>query len=844
MKRLVLFLCVILYINTLCGQQKKQQLTESDYNLWSRPILHSVSPKGDWVSYSLNYASGGDTLFLKSPTKSFGFASGRNGRFIQENFWVCLSNDGLHIVNLYTSETRIIKGVNIYDYANKNLVCLSKNKGVKQLSVESLEGNRIFTQDDCTTFELSKTGNLVFNIYKEGHNTIIHFNSKLKKETLAMISNGNIDTFTWSKDENAITFVVKDDKANSLYYFDFKQKKLKKLDKMKIGRIHHVSTYNRPFFSDEGQVFFEVQEQPTIEKEDAVMIYNTADKWTYPMEKDSKGFHRLPKLAMWDSKEDQVQMVTDTLFPYCFLLSKQKQALVYNPKQYAPHNLKNEERDIYILDLKSGKKKLFLARQNDDYGPFSVSPSGKKTAVFKNGHWRIIRQEGVNDCIDCQMPYPVASPSPMNDNLIPEGFAGWSADEKFAVVYDQFDVWKINIETKKAVRLTNGREKNIIFRIKLTQTDINPNNYQLRAQQAIDFEKMIVIKAVKTDFTYSGFFTWSKSSGLTPIVWKNMRIDQFVNKGSETFAWTEETFEQPYEIYSKFADGKALLMGTTNVQHANFNWGKESKINYSALDGTQLTGTLYYPAGYDESKTYPLIVSVYQRQSPFYHQYIAPSLYYSDGFNIPHYLNGGYFVLLPDIVYRVGDPGVAATECILASIDAALSQASINPKKIGLIGHSYGGYETSFAITQTNRFTVAVAGAAPTNFISNYLSLGGPLGVPEAWRYEHFQGRMKKTLFEDMAGYIRNSPVFQAQNVNTPLLSWTGEIDDNVAPEQSIEFHLALRRLNKTNVMLIYKDEGHALLKRENCLDLTSKIKEWFDHYLKDQPIPKWSLPK
>lgn len=196
--------------------------------------------------------------------------------------------------------------------------------------------------------------------------------------------------------------------------------------------------------------------------------------------------------------------------------------------------------------------------------------------------------------------------------------------------------------------------------------------------------------------------------------------------------------------------------------------------------------------------------------------------------------------MLPDITYEIGNVGFSALDCVEAAIKEVKNLSLIDDAKIGLIGHSFGGSETDFIITQSNLFACAVAGAATTNYLSSYLSVAQNLGIPNFFKMEYGQARMKLSPYENMEWYLKNSPVMHAANVNTPLLSWAGLKDPQVEPRQSFEFYMALRRLGKTHIMLAYPNEGHGMEKKENAIDLTTKIEEWFDHYLKGMKAPRW----
>ena len=205
-----------------------------------------------------------------------------------------------------------------------------------------------------------------------------------------------------------------------------------------------------------------------------------------------------------------------------------------------------------------------------------------------------------------------------------------------------------------------------------------------------------------------------------------------------------------------------------------------------------------------------------------------------DGWNTTNFTSEGYVVFYPDIKYKLNDPGTSAAKCLEAGVKAVLAKGFVRKQHIGLIGHSFGGYETAFTITQSNLFAAAVAGAAVTDMVSYYHSVGWEAGLPEMWRLENHQWRFKDSFYENPEAYLRNSPIHYAKNINTPLLLWTGNRDFWLDWEQNIELYMGLRRQGKVCKLLVYPDEEHSIYNdTKNTVDLTNRVKNWFDKYLK-----------
>ena len=262
-------------------------------------------------------------------------------------------------------------------------------------------------------------------------------------------------------------------------------------------------------------------------------------------------------------------------------------------------------------------------------------------------------------------------------------------------------------------------------------------------------------------------------------------------------------------------------------------------MQYTNHQGRQLHGALFYPADYDPGQSYPMITYIYEIRSQSAKQYNVPSerSYY----NWAVWTAQGYFVWQPDIVFDPRDPGISSSRTMEASIAAVVdSDVGVDPERVGLVGHSWGGYQAAFAATNTNVFAAIVAGAALTDLISMYGSIFWSSSTPESGHFEVGQERMDVPYWEDLDAYLRNSAVFNIETLNTPLLVEAADADRNVDWRQAIEYFNVARRAGKPLVMLAYHNEGHGLRKEANQVDYHRRILQWFGHHLKDDEAPDW----
>jgi dipeptidyl aminopeptidase/acylaminoacyl peptidase len=250
-------------------------------------------------------------------------------------------------------------------------------------------------------------------------------------------------------------------------------------------------------------------------------------------------------------------------------------------------------------------------------------------------------------------------------------------------------------------------------------------------------------------------------------------------------------------------------------------------------------GALYKPENFDASKNYPVIVYYYELKSACVNTYFVPR--YCDGdINIPYFVSQGYLVFMPDIHYRVGEIGESALSSIAGAYNYLARQPFVNPSKIGLSGHSFGGFETNYTITHSNLFAAACSDAGPSNFVSQtgFYELSNGSSLQKFG--ERGQTRMGVTLWEKPDLYLNNSSVLMAHKVTTPVLIVSNKKDAIVHFEQGVQFFTALRRLGKKTWLLQYDGEAHSVLDPKNQRDLTIRMTQFFDHYLKAAAAPVW----
>lgn len=853
----ILYSFIFLFLTDLDAQNtKRRTLTQQDYKLWHSLHLDKIADDGKWCSYQLHY-NDTDTLFLKNliTDKVLSFAKGKNSRFSAEHFSCIMPNNLLTVLNLRNLKTRSYSNVASYVWAKDYLIYYEKNANEGTLKIVTSEGEILKKVEGVMQYKISPMGDVLAYAtqVEKGYKVSL---LDLGKIDLAKDIETNVlspyKNLTWSDKGDAIAFFSEVDSKSRVHYYKLLTKENFKLDctDRKCFSASRTIQYEQKIsFSDDLKcVFFYIQQGVTNKNSEktGVQVWNAADRYIYPAAQEVAGFSGTMMQVMWNVTTDKLDEVTNAQLPFGGAIGAKNYALSYNPQSYEPQTYYFSLVDYYLTELKTGKQKLIFKGQKNASNYTIVSPSGNYIMYFHDSKWFIYNvvtdthsdiSAGVNTSLS-------NTESDRKENPDPYPFIGWTTNEKSVLIHDKYDVWEVFPDGAIPRRLTKGREKNLIYRIK-PQDKIEQTTSQnwLQIGGVYNLDDSVLLSATAEDYTYSGYCTYNKKSGVRQISYLNKRTTGVLqNKNKNVTVFVGESFENPPEIYLS-KKGKTKSIFKSNAHQDNFSWGKVKVVDYLSAEGKKLSGILYYPAGFSDREEYPLIVNIYERQYQYIHLYWTPTMHNETGFNIANLTSKGYFVFLPDIIYDDHKGvGQSALQCVENALKEVAKIPGIDMQKVGLIGHSFGGYQTNYIISNSSKFSCAVAGGAMTDLISANLAVNQGTKIPNFYVVEHGQPRIGGSVSEKKESYINNSPVFFADQIDTPLLSWAGEADTQVDIKQSIELYMALRRLGKQHIMLVYPEEGHALLENENMSDLTHKIEAWFGHFLQNQPIEKWMV--
>lgn len=611
-----------------------------------------------------------------------------------------------------------------------------------------------------------------------------------------------------------------------------------------------VSEHMQPSFSeDETKLVFGIAPKPLVEDttrlEDEIV---NVEVWNY---KDGR-LYTQQEVRMEDEKKRAYAVIyhTDTE-AFTPLASPEVPDVQFGDQKNAAYALGIDEtpylqeiswtggarKNVYLLETESGTSTLIAEGVDSSPDP-SFSPNAQYVYWYSrpDSLWMIYS-------IDNQTTYSLTDNEQvkvfdeLNDRPMyarSYGSATWTENDQHILIYDRYDIWKIDPSSPQpATNLTNGRADRLRYRF------ISLNS----EARFIAEDANILLHVFDEKTKQSGYARLNLAEGsLETIVMDDVYFSSRPLKAKEAnvLVTTQESYRMFPDLVQTDTNFQQISrISEANPQQSEYYWGTNELYTWTSFDGQQLTGMLVKPEGFDPSKQYPLMVNFYEKSSDGLHRHRAPSPPRSS-INYAYYNSKGFIIFNPDVPYRIGYPGESAYNSVVSGVTALIDEGFIDKERIGIQGHSWGGYQIAYLLTRTNLFACAEAGAPVVNMFSAYGGIRWGSGMSRMFQYEQTQSRIGGTIWEYPLRYIENSPLFTTDKIETPVLILHNDDDGAVPWYQGIEFFVALRRLGKPAWMLNYNGEPHGLTKRQNKKDFSLRMSQFFDHYLLDTPEPVW----
>ncbi|MFN1835386.1 S9 family peptidase [Balneola sp. MJW-20] len=891
------FLILMIAVQPLVLAQQKV-LTIDDYTRWSQIRGTQISNNGQWMAYSLRPNGGDDTLHVTSLNNDTKY-------IIPNASGVVFSNDNKYAAYSISpdEDTREnLRSKNQPVHTKAELLDLSTGEKIQVERMNSMtfsEDGRFWAvhreKPDDDKSKHSGSDLVVRDLstgVTQNYGNVSEFSFNKRSDHLAylvdaaeMIGNGvylkNLSTgsisaldsdstryrdLSWD-DEDAhrsewmnkgrSIAVLKGTKVDSLLHID---NTLMVFDPVTDpGRKLSLSTISIDAFEDEmvisedrdlswssdgNLIMIGLKEQGPVIKVDRDTVANVDvfhwkdDRIQTVQERQANRDRNFTWLATYNTSNVKVTPVTRPGLKDAEISDHSRYMVVRDEEPYINDvNWGVSPADLYRVNILTGDRDQFASNIKRDMG---YSPDGRyflyQSATEQDTALIVYDlEEGTNTNIseasetlfmDMDHPYPHENP--------PFGIAGWTADGDYVIVNHKYDLWMLALDGSEATNITRGigDEEEIRFRYLTMDPD----------EEYIDLSKDLMLTAFGKWTKKDGFYALRMGREPRELRFEDASFGRPMKaRDADRVIVTRQTFVDFPDYYLTDTRFRRLNKVTdANPQQSEYAWGKRVLIEYENDRGIKLQGTLALPANYEEGKKYPMIVYFYEQMSDRHHQYSMPV--YDDRPHMSTYASNGYLVLMPDNVYEEGRPGTSSLDCITAATQKVIDLGYADPDKIGLQGHSWGGYQSSFILTQTDMFATVVTGAPPTNLTGFYNNIYGNTGTNHHGIMEIGQVRMGRgvTPWTHREIYNRENPMFYVPDIETPFMILHGTADGAVDWSQGLEFYNAARRMGKEVVFLSYPDEPHHLRREANQIDFQIRMKQWFDHYVIGAPAADW----
>lgn len=872
MKIHVIIALLILSIANTYAQ--KPALQPSDFSKWTTTSKGQISNNGKYISYVIeNEQSGEGTLTIKDSrgTLLSEFENASSSEFSDDSkFAVIQKNDTLILFSLEDRKVKSLPSITrfqLFNHTNKPwILCLNSKSDLECFPLSSADEKTKFK--DVVDFKLSpSTRNLIIQSKDKEEKYKVNWVDFDTNHPKTIYSGDMASNFLFDNEEKQLAF-FKESKVNGkpelfILCYNKQQDTTSEIitnytsgidSDMELSNRDNV--YESWSFSKDGKTLFFCIKQREIPKSKRTGI--NVNIWSYQDKKlQSEQAYKNPAWLTYLCRyrfEDKtaIRLVDkDETIKSGLKVGWENQYIIVEKNEGQTNEWywnESARQSTYIISVENGQRIPLQIDRKEYLNDLNLSPDNNYVVYYdssnhdyysyeiSNRKSRNLTQGIATSWLGIFAPDYVSTPV---------GIYGWLEYSKSVIIGDRYDIWIIDPSGKrKAFNITNNSKMAIsILNITPGTTNkFNLNNevivktfdlisyhqklHKLTFKKNIQLQKLIEGPYV---YDFSKTFAYASSEGSVQKA-RDKNIYLVVRQSAET--------SLNYYLTENFKDFKEI---SNNHPERGYNW-LTTELHHFPLNSTDtLNGVLFKPENFDPGKKYPVILRYYNTyETTILNLYPTPI---PDGGNIdiPYMVSNGYLVFFLDIKYKRGKTGESALNAVLAVSNYLSSKAWIDSSKIGINGHSFGGLETNYIITRTNRFAAAISGAGLSDLVSGYGSLWGRrMGFSQQHFYEKGYIDMTGSLWESQKEYIENSAIFKANQITTPLLLMHNRNDDAVPFSQSMEFFTGLRRLKKPVWLLEYDGQEHTINDYNMSVDFSIRQKQFFDHYLKTEPMPKW----
>lgn len=876
--RILLLFAILVWINTPSVWGQKKPLDHEVYDQWENISEQAISPDGRYLAYTVFSGAGASKLFLKASDGSWEkMANGARSITISGDSRFAAyqaastSTDqaNLVVVTLGTDQVLEIPKVASFKIPTIGRTSWMAYLQSGNLTLHDVQTGTTFRYPNVNDYLFSNDGEvLLFKSVNTGgqddtgsaSSLLVRVNARTGQADTILNRFHEARQFAFDATGNQVAFLLKrqpDQASYELAHYAVGMDSARAAGNPAVWEMQRqlaVSGRSRLQFSKDGKkLFFELESvssstDASREAGEDVQL----EIWDYRAEvlppkqqrdremgSNRETHHavihleegRVVRLAS-DHGEARMVLPADGADDYALLASTRGNLQVSFEEPFLKET-------AWVVSLEDGSRERVATRQYNN--EFAMSPAGKYAIWFDRdkGHYfvhNIARRTTQN--ISARVPATLSREADDWTEAAPPpkyGIAGWVENDAAVLAYDRYDIWRLDPEGQlPPVNLTGGLGRNdqIVLRLVHKGGAIRP-------------QEELLIHAFDTQSRYAGFYSLrldepgpAERLTMGPYAYDIFHIDRA--RDANHWILRRMSVQESPDLYHTSDFRSFTRASRINRQQDEYNWMTCELVEWETFDGKVSQGLLYKPEDFDPDHKYPVIFFFYEEYSEelFHYKAAAPMW---GSINIPYFVSNGYLVFVPDIQYTVGAPGESAYNSVVSAAQHLGKYPWVDGTRMGLNGHSFGGYQVNYIITRTPMFAAAVPSYGMSNLISDYgLLYWDQGGINRYYLYEGGISRIGATLWEAPELYIKNSPLFAADQIQTPVLILHNDKDGAVHWFQGLELFNALRRLEKPVWLLHYKDEYHGLMEPKNRKDFSIRAAAFFDHFLKGKPAPQW----
>ncbi|MCL1689430.1 alpha/beta hydrolase family protein [Elizabethkingia anophelis] len=847
----------LIYCQLLNGSLKAQY-KESDFKNWYVLSNKSLSQNGKWSYFQRNYDDGKaegvllNTISLKNviyqhPTESY----------LDNDVFIVKTKEGnLFIRDLKsntkrdeeTKETKETVYENVSDFLynpktrtillkkESELLLTDKSYGVlTTLSIQSgvMKYRRILNSTDVI---LEREREISLLSMSSGKEKILWKKESAEKDNSQKEEAIKILSYRDDSKGKTLRFLIQQGKSSYIKYYT---KKGEPVFEKKLDEIY--KDYKSFSFGEEDiLVMTKPVNNPGLNKTDTVEIWSSHNKGLKP--RIMKDLQRATESKVISLKDNKVQDI-----PYRFGVSRQH--LVFH-NRYILEIMELENEDFMTNEL---SPKLRLRNMETGEVEFMIDKTGGTRSIypskeyphlfyFKDKDWwlyNVKTKDTLNLTSKLKDKFYTSNRFSTRNTINLDGLY-FSKDFTKVYLTGETAIWVYDLKKDQARKIAfeESGKKEYSLQIRNPRLSSAVGNLEWNDYPVVN-ENYLLLRINRKDEFKEGIAVWR--NGKLSIV-EEPKGKSFDNwKAQEnTITYTSEDANTSFILKKyDFKETKELYSSNKNNLLTQ-KLPKAEVIHWNDKDGNPTYLTVILPPDYDPGKKYPTVVKIYENKAKDYRNFVYPTLHNQDGFNRSLLAVDNYIVLLPRITYKANEPGESALSCVEETIEKAAKKYSIDKTRLGLTGGSFGGFETNYILTRSNLFKTGISGASLADITASYFSVKYTTDRPNIWVYTDQSFGFTGNFYDMKEVYYRNNPVFHADNIKVPLLLWSGKEDYHVNWNQSVAMFVALASQKKEVKLLLFPRDGHALGRRSNQTEATTKFKQWFDYYLKDNPKPDW----